>query len=173
MITLYKENIMTQLVRFDTNALNKALLGFDQLFDNFEHRFANQIQQNYPPYNILKHNDDSYELEIAVTGFAPEEITVEIDQAQLIVKGQKKDGLGGESSRIKEMLKTMNGTDNASAGPQYLHRSLATRDFTRSWTLAEHMEVGEGKIKNGVLTVALTRVVPEALKPRQLKITAE
>jgi molecular chaperone IbpA len=144
---------MNQLVRFDTNALNKALLGFDQLFDNFEHRFANQIQQNYPPYNILKHNDDSYELEIAVTGFSPEEITVEIDQNQLIVKGERK--------------------RDEDAATQYLHRSLATRDFTRTWTLAEHMEVGEGKIKNGVLTVALTRVVPEALKPRQLKITAE
>jgi molecular chaperone IbpA len=144
---------MNQLVRFDTNALNKALLGFDQLFDNFEHRFANQIQQNYPPYNILKHNDDSYELEIAVTGFTPEEITVEIDQTQLIVKGQ----------RLRD----------EDTSTQYLHRSLATRDFTRSWTLAEHMEVGEGKIKNGVLTIALTRVIPEALKPRQLKITAE
>lgn len=144
---------MNQLVRFDTNALNKALLGFDSLFDNFENRFATQIQQNYPPYNILKHNDDSYELEIAVTGFAPEEITVEIDQNQLIVKGERK--------------------RDEDAATQYLHRSLATRDFTRTWTLAEHMEVGEGKIKNGVLTVALTRVVPESLKPRQLKITAE
>jgi molecular chaperone IbpA len=154
-VLLIKEKNMTnhQLVRFDTNALNKALLGFDNLFDNFEHRFANQINNNYPPYNILKHSDDSYELEIAVTGFTPEEITVEIDQTQLIVKGERKRDEDTE--------------------PQYLHRSLATRDFTRSWTLAEHMEVGEGKIKNGVLTVALTRVIPEALKPRQLKITAE
>jgi molecular chaperone IbpA len=144
---------MNQLVRFDTNALNKALLGFDNLFDNFESRFANQIQQNYPPYNILKHSEDSYEIEVAVTGFAPEEITVEIDQTQLIVKGQRTRAEDSET--------------------QYLHRSLATRDFTRTWTLAEHMEVGEGKIKNGVLTIALTRVVPESLKPRQLKITAE
>ena len=117
------------------------------------YRFANQINNTYPPYNILKHSDDSYEIEIAVTGFAPEEITVEIDQTQLIVKGQR--------SRDDD------------AETQYLHRSLATRDFTRSWTLAEHMEVGAGKIKNGVLTIALTRVVPEALKPRQLKITSE
>jgi molecular chaperone IbpA len=144
---------MNQLVRFDTNALNKALLGFDSLFDNFEHRFANQIQQNYPPYNILKHNEDSYELEIAVTGFSPEEIIVEIDQTQLIVKGER--------------------LHSGDTEPQYLHRSLATRDFTRSWTLAEHMEVGEGKIKNGVLTIALTRVVPDSLKPRVLKITTE
>jgi molecular chaperone IbpA len=144
---------MNQIVRFDTNALNKALLGFDSLFDNFESRFANQINNTYPPYNILKHDDDSYELEIAVTGFAPDEIVVEIDQTQLIVKGQR--------NREEE------------TEAQYLHRSLATRDFTRSWTLAEHMEVGEGKIKNGVLTIALTRVIPDALKPRQLKITAE
>jgi molecular chaperone IbpA len=144
---------MNQLVRFDTNALNKALLGFDSLFDNFEHRFANQINQNYPPYNVLKHDDDTYEIEIAVTGFDKDEITVEIDQTQLIVKGQRKE------VDLKE--------------PTYLHRSLATRDFTRSWTLAEHMEVGEGKIKNGVLTIELKRVVPDSLKPRVLKLKAE
>jgi molecular chaperone IbpA len=144
---------MNQLVRFDTNALNKALLGFDSLFDNFEHRFANQINNTYPPYNILKHSEDSYEIEVAVTGFSPEEITVEIDQNQLIVRGERK--------RSEE------------TNTQYLHRSLATRDFTRMWTLAEHMEVGAGKIKNGVLTIALTRVIPESLKPRVLKITAE
>ena len=144
---------MTQLVRFDTNALNRALLGFDSMFDNFEQRFANQINNTYPPYNILKHSEDSYEIEIAVTGFAPEEITVEIDQNQLVVKG------------VRPHVE-----DNKT---QYLHRGLATRDFTRSWTLAEHMEVGEGKIKNGVLTIALTRLVPEALKPRVLKIKAE
>jgi molecular chaperone IbpA len=144
---------MTQLVRFDTSALNRALLGFDSMFDNFEQRFASQINNTYPPYNILKHSDDSYEIEIAVTGFAPDEITVEIDQNQLVVKG------------VRPHLE-----DN---GTQYLYRGLATRDFTRSWTLAEHMEVGEGKIKNGVLTITLTRLIPEALKPRVLKIKAE
>ena len=144
---------MNQLVRFDTNALNKALLGFDELFNNFEGRFANQINNNYPPYNILKHDDNSYELEIAVTGFTKEEITVEIDQNQLVVKGERKREDDAETT--------------------YLHKGLANRDFTRSWTLAEHMEVGEGSIKNGVLTIALTRVVPEALKPRVLKIKGE
>ena len=141
-----------QLVRFDTNSLNRALLGFDSLFNDFEHRFANQINQNYPPYNILKHNEDSYEIEIAVTGFEQDEITVEIDQNQLIVKGERMP------------------TDD---GAEYLHRGLAARSFTRSWTLAEHMVVGEGRIKNGVLTIELTREVPEALKPRVLKLKAE
>jgi len=144
---------MNQLVRFDTNALNRALLGFDTMFNDFENRFANQINNTYPPYNILKHDEDSYEIEIAVTGFEKSEITVEIDQSQLIVKGQRKE---------VELTE-----------PTYLHRSLATRDFTRSWTLAEHMEVGEGRIKNGVLTIELKRIVPEALKPRVLKLKGE
>ena len=144
---------MNQLVRFDTNALNKALLGFDSLFNDIEGRFSNQINNNYPPYNILKHSDDSYELEVAVTGFAQEEITVEIDKNQLVVKGERK--------------------RDEDADTQYIHRGLATRDFTRSWTLAEHMEVGDGRIKNGVLTIELKRVVPEALKPRVLKIKGE
>lgn len=144
---------MNQLVRFDTNALNRALLGFDTLFNDFERRFANQINTSYPPYNILKHDENTYEIEVAVTGFTPDEVTVEIDQNQLIVKGERKD---------KE-------TDEIN----YLHRSLATRDFTRTWTLAEHMEVGEGRIKNGVLKVEIKRVIPEALKPRVLKLKAE
>lgn len=142
-----------QLVRFDTNALNKALLGFDDIFNNFEQRFANQINNNYPPYNVVKKDENNYEIEVAVTGFLPEEITVEIDQNQLIVKGERK--------------------REEDADVQYLHRGLATRDFTRMWTLAEHMEVGTGTIKNGVLRIALERVIPEALKPRVLKITAE
>jgi molecular chaperone IbpA len=144
---------MNQLVRFDTNSLNRALLGFDELFNNIENRFANQVNNNYPPYNILKHDENSYELEIAVTGFAKDEVTVEIDQNQLVVKGERK--------------------REESDDTQYLHKGLANRDFTRSWTLAEHMEVGEGSIKNGVLTIALKRVVPEALKPRVLKIKGE
>jgi len=142
-----------QLVRFDTNALNRALLGFDTLFNDFEHRFANQINNTYPPYNVIKHDEVTYEIEVAVTGFDKDEVTVEIDQNQLIVKGQRKE------VELNE--------------PTYLHRSLASRDFTRSWTLAEHMEVRDGAIKNGVLTIGLKRVVPEALKPRVLKLKAE
>jgi len=144
---------MTQLVRFDTNALNRALVGFDTMFEDFEHRFANQLKDNYPPYNIVKHDDSTYEIEIAVTGFAKEEVTVEIDQNQLIVKG------------IRDK--------NSDVTAEFLHRGLAFRDFTRSWTLAEHMEVGDGTIKNGVLTIELKRIVPDALKPRILKIKAE
>lgn len=140
---------MTQLVRFDTNALNRALLGFDSLFSDFEHR----VNTNYPPYNILKRNENTYEIEIAVTGFSKDEISVEVDQNRLIVRGERK--------------------RDDDADLQYLHRGLATRDFAREWTLAEHMIVGEGRIKNGVLSVQIDRVVPEALKPRVLTIKGD
>ena len=144
---------MNQLVRFDTSALNRALVGFDTLFNDFEHRFSNQINNNYPPYNVVKYNDDTYEIQIAVSGFEKDEVTVEIDQNQLIIKGEK--------------------TDPVDENIEFLHRGLAARDFTRAFTLAEHMEVGEGTIKNGVLKIEIKRVIPEALKPRQLKIKAE
>jgi molecular chaperone IbpA len=148
---------MNQIMRIDTNtlnALNKAFLGFDSLFNDFEQRFANQVNSNYPPYNILKHGKDTYELQVAVTGFSPEEITVEVDQQQLVIKGEKRE-------------------DDADTEVQYIHRGLASRNFTRVLPLAEHIEVGDAKIKNGVLYVALNRVVPEALKPRVLKIKSE
>jgi len=144
---------MNQLVRFDTNSLNRVFLGFDTLFNDLENRIANQVNNNYPPYNFLKHDDDSYEIQVAVSGFDPDEVTVEVNQDQLIVKGQRKNPNDEDAN--------------------YLHRGLAGRDFVRSWTLADHIEVGKGRIKNGILTVELTRIIPEALKPRLIKVTAE
>ena len=144
---------MTQLARFDTNSLNRALVGFDRFFDDFEARFATQITQNYPPYNVIKTGENNYEIQVAVSGFDKDEISVEIDQDQLIVKGKN--------------------TQQDDASYEYLHRGLATRDFTRSWTLADHMVVETGTIKNGILTIYLKRIVPEALLPRKIKITGE
>ena len=146
---LIKEKNMNAITRFDTQALNRALIGFDQLFNDVERRFANQVQTNYPPYNVLKHDDDHFEIEIAVAGFDREDITIEVDQNQLTIKGQ----------RLKE--------DDAS---KYLHRGLAARDFECSWTLADYMIVGDAELTNGILRVKLTRVVPEALKPRLIAI---
>ena len=140
---------MNAITRFDTQALNRALIGFDQLFNNVERRFANQVQNNYPPYNVLKHDDNHFEIEIAVAGFEKEDIKIEVDQDQLIIKGQ----------RLKD--------DDSD---KYLHRGLAARDFERSWTLAEYMEVGDAELTNGILRVKLTRIVPEALKPRLIAI---
>lgn len=140
---------MNQLARFDTSALNRALIGFDQLFNDVERRFANSVHNNYPPYNVLKHDDNNFEIEVAVAGFDREDITVEVDQNQLTIRGR----------RLKD--------DDAS---KYLHRGLAARDFERSFTLADHIIVGDAELTNGILRVKLTREVPEALKPRLIAI---
>jgi molecular chaperone IbpA len=139
---------MNQLVRFDTNALNRALIGFDRIFNDFENR-AQQSTTNYPPYNVIKHNDDSFEIEVAVAGFDREDITIEVDQGQLRIRGQ----------RTEQAIEH-----------QYLHRGLAARDFERTFTLAEHIIVGDAELTNGILSVKLTREVPEALKPRMIAI---
>lgn len=139
---------MNQLARFDTSALNRALIGFDRLFDDMEKRYANSVP-NYPPYNVVKHDEDHFEIEIAVAGFEKEDVTIEVDQNLLTIKG----------NRQKDEDTT-----------KYLHRGLAARDFERTFTLADYMEVGDAELTNGILRVKLTRIVPEALKPRLIAI---
>jgi molecular chaperone IbpA len=141
---------MNAITRFDTQALNRALVGFDRIFDNFETRFANQINQNYPPYNIEKVGENLYDIVIAVAGFSKEEVTVEVDQDQLIVRGEK--------APVQD------------PAPEYLHRGLALRDFERRFTLAEHMEVVKAETKNGLLLIQIERRVPEALLPRKIEV---
>jgi molecular chaperone IbpA len=144
---------MNQIVRLDPTTLSRALIGFDQMFDQLERRFATQSSSNnYPPHNVIKHSDSDYEIQVAVSGFEKEEIVVEVDQDQLIIRGQR---------------------DKTDDDVEYLYRGLATRDFVKSLTLAEYMEVGEAKIKNGIISVRIKRVIPEALKPRQIKIIGE
>ncbi len=140
---------MNALTRFDTAALNRALVGFDRIFDNFESRFANQINQNYPPYNIVKINDNLYSVTVAVAGFGKDDVTVSVDQDQLIITG-KKPGDADET--------------------EYLHRGLAFREFERRFTLAEHMEVLSAEMKDGLLTVQIERKIPEAMKPKTIAI---
>lgn len=142
---------MTQLMRIDTNAinnLNRALIGFDRIFNDFENRWQHSTS-NYPPYNICKLGDDEFVIEVAVAGFEKDEITVQVDQDQLSILGKKRD---------------------SDAEVQYLHRGLAARDFERVFTLEAHMVVGEAEITNGILTVKITRQIPEALKPRIINI---
>jgi len=126
--------------------LSRALIGFDQIFN----QRLQQANSNYPPHNIVKYSDSEYAIEIAVAGFSKEEITVEVDQDQLIVRGVQ-----GEV---------------VNEGKEYLHRGLASRNFEQTWTLAEYMEVKDAEVKDGMLVIQIDRIMPEALKPRQIVI---
>jgi molecular chaperone IbpA len=142
---------MNALSRFDTTALqhlNRALIGFNRISNDFENRHVNSTT-NYPPYNVIQRDENNFEIEIAVAGFDKEDITVAVDQDQLIIKGNRTKDEDSE---------------------KYIHRGLAARDFERAFTLVDHVEVGDAELTNGILRVKLTRVVPEALKPRLIAI---
>jgi molecular chaperone IbpA len=140
---------MTQLVRFDQAALNRALIGFDQLFDSFESRFASQLTTNYPPHNVVKTDEDTYVIEMAVAGFKKNEIAVEVEQDMLTIRGESNDV---QLNRV------------------YLHKGLSSRDFERTFSLAEHMIVKGAEIKDGILTITIERIIPEDKKPRLIDI---
>lgn len=141
------------LTRFDTNALaqlNRALVGFDRMFDTFETRFANQVQNNYPPHNIARTDDHHYYIEMAVAGFKKDEIVVEVESELITVKGERK--------RVDD--------DTI----QYIHRGLSARDFVRQFQMTEHMLVKGAEIKDGILRIDLEIIIPEDKKPRIIDI---
>ena len=142
---------MNALTRLDTQSLNRALVGFDRLFDTFESRFANQLSTNYPPYNVVKTDEDHYQIEIAVAGFKKEEVSVEVEGEFLTIKGSSN-------------------TASESTNKQYLHKGLSSRDFVRQFTMAEHMVVSGASIQDGILRVNISRVIPEEKKPRIIDI---
>jgi len=137
-----------QLARLD--AINRALIGFDTMFDTLERRFANSVSNNYPPHNIIKTGENQYEIQLAVTGFEKTEISVTVEDNVLVIKGE---------SMTTEY-----------AAEQYLHRGLATRDFAKEFPLAEHIEVIGAETRNGMLTVKLVRNIPESAKPKVIDI---
>jgi molecular chaperone IbpA len=126
--------------------LSRALVGFDHIFN----QHLTPTNSNYPPHNIVKYSDSEYAIEVAVAGFNKDEITVEVDQDQLVVRGIQS-----------------NKDDNTK---EYLHKGLASRDFEQSYTLAEYMEVKDAEVKDGMLIIKIERIVPEALKPRVINI---
>ena len=140
---------MTQLRTInaaDLAQLSRALVGFDRYFSAPHHQNG-----NYPPHNIVKYSDDTYAIEVAVAGFSKDEVTVEVDQDQLTIRGIKN-------------------RSNADVGVEYLHRGLAARDCEQTFTLAEYMEVRGAKVADGMLQIDIQRLVPEALKPRRIEI---
>jgi molecular chaperone IbpA len=124
--------------------LSRILVGFDRYLN------SHPTNRNYPPHNIVRYDKNRYGIEVAVAGFAKEEIAVEIDQDQLIIRGKH--------------------TILPAEGVEFLHRGLAARDFEQWFTLAEYIEVQGAEVKDGMLKIELIRNVPDALKPRIVDI---
>jgi len=136
------------------NQLRPVTVGFDNVFDHFERMMDDgwhtlPTASNFPPYNIVKTGNNTYDVELAVAGFKREDLSIEIKDHVLAVKGER-------SQRRPE--------------EQYIHRGLSTRKFTKSYRLSEYTEVVGADLKDGILSVGLEVIVPEANKPKLIAI---
>jgi len=122
-------------------------IGFDSILNKLNSSTSSGT--NYPPYNIIKHGDDEYLIEIAVAGFGEEDMHITLHDGILVVTGE-----------IKSL-------DNE---PNYLHRGIAARAFHRKFTLADTIEVVGAQIYNGMLQIRLQNIIPESKKPKTIPI---
>ena len=132
---------------FDFSPLFRGTVGFDRLARMMDVTGANA--QTYPPYNIEKTGDDAYRITLAVAGFRNDELDMTVQDNTLLITGRVKD-------------------ENPQG--QFLYRGIAARAFERRFVLADHIVVDGAELRDGLLHVALKRVVPESLKPRRIAI---
>ena len=132
----------------DFSPLYRSVVGFDRLAQLLETATADTAS-GYPPYNIERTDENAYRIELAVAGFKPEELNIEVKQNLLTVQGRK--AANDEQRR-------------------FLHRGLAERDFERRFQLADYVVVTEAQISDGLLSINLKRELPNALKPRRIDI---
>ena len=124
-------------------------LGFDSLFDEMHRLNTVQKQPSYPPYNVIKKDDDHYLIEIAVAGFSKDDINLTLEKGVLTIEGKKKE-------ESKEDI--------------YLHQGISARAFKRSFTLADTIQIVGADVIDGMLLVGLENVVPEEEKPKTINL---
>ena len=125
-------------------------IGFNREITRLNH--AHKLNtQSYPPYDILKLNEDNYVLSLAVAGFSKDDLDISVDDGTLYVKGE-----------VTEKTDV-----------EVVHKGIATRKFTRSFALGEYMEVSGAELKDGILTLSIIRNIPEEKKPKSIQITTK
>ena len=125
-----------------------AFLGFDHLFDELE-KITNHANDTYPPHNVIKAVDMKYDIELAVAGFSKDDITIELKEHVLYIKGDR------EKRRKDEA---------------YVHKGISGRKFSKSFRLSEYAEVSGADLTDGILTVSIEVVLPEEKRPQSIKI---
>ena len=134
----------------DFSPLYRSVVGFDRLAAQLDAAATQDSAAGYPPYNIERTDENAYRVEIAVAGFRPDELTIEVKENLLTVTGRK---AANDDAR------------------KFLHRGLAERNFERRFQLADYVLVTDANLADGLLSIALKRELPEALKPRTIAIS--
>ena len=137
------------------NNLRPLTVGFDDMFDHFEHMmddsFFGRSVANFPPYNIVKTGENSYDVELALAGFNKKDIEVEYKENQLTVKSKKQEETKDEDGNI-------------------IHRGISKRMFSKSFTIASDVEVKGAELKDGLLKISMERIIPEHKKAKSIEI---
>ena len=136
---------------FDFAPFRRSTVGFDRLFDMLENSGTGNGGENYPPFDLIRTNENEYRIDLAVAGFKPDEIDITAQQNVLIVSGRKADEADEKAS-------------------DFVYRGIATRSFERRFALADHIQVRGADLKDGLLSINLVREIPEAMKPRKIDI---
>ncbi len=136
----------------DFSPLYRTMVGFDRMANLIDTAQRLDGAQGYPPYNIEQVDENSYAIEIAVAGFAEDDLDIEMKEGQLTVVG-KRTSSDGEQRK-------------------FLHQGIAERGFIRRFQLADHVFVTDAKLEHGLLRISLLRELPEAMKPRKIAIGA-
>ena len=131
--------------------INRYAIGFDHLMDHLVslHSNNNLTTNEYPPYDIIKEGESNYKIELAVAGFKKDELSIQLKDNTLTIKGE---------------------SNSKNSNGDYLHKNIARRSFSKSFTLAENIEVGEASFEDGVLSVSLTHNIPEEQRPKEISI---
>ena len=146
------EKAMNSISPFNFDPFFSRTIGFDRIFDRLNQIAEENIHTpSYPPYNIIRHSDDKFDIEIAVAGFKEEELNVEYKDNTITVEG------------IKE--------EKQEEG--YAHRGIANRSFRRTWHLEDFTEAVGADLKDGLLRVRLEKIIPEEMKPKKININGE
>jgi molecular chaperone IbpA len=139
------------------NQLRPLSIGYDDVFDHFESMFNHQYDSinvpNYPPYNIVKTGKYTYDIQVALAGYGKKDVDVSFENSVLTIKSVK-------DKDEKEV------EDNDGV----LHKGIAKRMFTKSFTIAEDVEIKGAELKDGLLNVSMEKVIPEHKKARTIKI---
>ena len=139
------------------NQLRPVTVGFDNVFDHFERMFNDDFFNvptvNYPPYNIVKTGANEYNVEVALAGFSRDDVSVEFAEGVLTIKSKDKK----ESEKKDE-------------DGNIIHKGISKRYFSKSFTVADDVEIKGAELKDGLLTVSMERIVPESKKARVIEI---
>ena len=140
---------MTNLSIF--NQLRPFSVGFDDMFDHFD-SMVSMAPSNYPPYNIVKTDNNNYNVEIALAGFSKKDITVEVENGILTIESIK-----DKSDKEEDTLGV-------------LHKGISKRYFKKQFTIAKDVKVNGAELKDGLLKVSMERIVPEAMKLKKITV---